>query len=99
MRADASGAHPAEVETHSVSREFLYADLDRARSLIAQLLGSVPEEERGTTGTTKRFSLGAENYVGLNKERRSEEYRQRSLLDALFPELDGILKRRAGSRK
>lgn len=92
MTSETSPHLPAASEEHlPVFREFLYADLDRARSLIAQLAGGVPEEERGTSGASRRFNVGAASYFGYNSERRTEEYQQRSLLDALFPELESIL--------
>lgn len=76
--------------TPIVLREFLYADLDRARSLMAQRAGGVPEEDRITGSTTRRFNVGV-RYLSYGQDGRTEQYEQRSLLDALFPELESIL--------
>ena len=75
----------------SVFREFLYADIDRVRSLFAQLVGGVPEEERATDSTSHKFNVGIRSYLGYAREGKAEDYQQRSLLDALFPELEQIL--------
>ena len=74
-----------------VFREFLYADVDRARSLLAQRVGGVPEEERVTGSTTRKFNIGVKNYLSYGQDGRNEQYEQRSLLDALFPGLEETL--------
>jgi hypothetical protein len=38
-----------------IMREFLYADLDRVRSILAQISGGVPEEDRVTQGSSRRL--------------------------------------------
>ena len=75
----------------TVFREFLYAAVDRARSLIAQRVGGVPEEERVTGTSTRRFNIGVRNYLSYGHDGQTEQYEQRSLLDALFPELERTL--------
>lgn len=75
----------------AVFREFLYADVDRARSLMAQRVGGVPEEERVTGTTTRKFNIGMRNYLSYGQDGQTEQYEQRSLLDALFPELENTL--------
>ena len=85
-----------------VFREFLYADVDRARSLLAQRVGGVPEEERVTGSTSSKFNIGVKNYLSYGQDGRNEQYsygqdgrneqyEQRSLLDALFPGLEETL--------
>lgn len=74
-----------------VFREFLYADVDRARSLLAQRVGGVPEEERVTGTTTRKFNIGVKNYLSYGQDGQNEQYEQRSLLDALFPGLEETL--------
>jgi hypothetical protein len=74
-----------------IFREFLYADVDRARSLLAQRIGGVPEEERVTGTTTSKFNIGVRNYLSYGKDGQSEHYEQRSLLDAQFPGLEETL--------
>lgn len=75
----------------TVFREFLYADLDRARSLFAQRLGGVPEHSRVTDSAFKHFSLGVARYLGAGTENKVESHEERSLLDALFPALEALL--------
>lgn len=74
-----------------VMREFLYADIDRARSIMSQRVGGVPEEDQVLGGVSKRFDLGIRNYLGYSQEGKTEEHTQRSLLDALLPELEAML--------
>jgi hypothetical protein len=69
----------------------LYADLERSRSLLAQRLGGVPEEDRRTDSSLKHLTIGARNIFGIGGEGRVEAYEQRSLLDAVFPELEQLL--------
>jgi hypothetical protein len=89
-------AHPDDAigelgEYPTIFREFLYADVERARSLLAQRLGGVPEEFRTTDGTVKHLALGAQRYLGMGRETKAESYEQRSLLDAVFPVLEEVL--------
>lgn len=79
------GEHPI------IFREFLYADIERTRSLFAQRLGGIPEEDRVTDSVFRHYALGVQRYLGAGKEIRSEQYEQRSLLDALFPALENLL--------
>lgn len=72
-------------------REFLYADIERTRSLFAQRLGGIPEEDRVTNSAFQHYALGVQKYLGAGKETRTEHYEQRSLLDALFPALENLL--------
>ena len=74
-----------------VFREFLYADVDRVRSLLAQRLGGVPEEGRTTENSIRQLTIGAKQVFGTSREDRAESYEQRSLVDALFPELEALL--------
>lgn len=74
-----------------VFREFLYADMDRVRSLFAQLEGGIPEQDTATTERGHKFNVGLRNYLGYTRDARAEEYQQRSLLDALFPDLEAML--------
>jgi hypothetical protein len=74
-----------------VFREFLYADVDRVRSLLAQRLGGVPEEGRTTENSIRQLTIGAKQVLGASREDRAESYEQRSLVDALFPELEALL--------
>lgn len=77
-------------------REFLYADLDRTRSLFAQRLGGVPEEDRFTDSALSHFAVGVQRYLGTGKESKSEYYEQRSLLDALSRRPKNSLRLRIG---
>jgi hypothetical protein len=74
-----------------VFREFLYADMDRARSLFAQLAGGIPEQETTTSTRSRAFNVGAKQLFGYGRDLNTQDYEQRSLLDALFPELERIL--------
>lgn len=74
-----------------VLREFLYADIERVQSLLAQLLGGVPEEDRSTESVLRHRAVGMAKYLGVGRESRVEEYEQRSLIDALFPALEDVL--------
>jgi len=78
-------------EYPTIFREFLYADIERTRSLFAQRLGGIPEEDRVTDSVFRHYALGVQRYLGAGKETRSEHYEQRSLLDALFPALENLL--------
>ncbi|WP_344414436.1 DUF6414 family protein [Pseudonocardia ailaonensis] len=75
----------------TIFREFLYADLERARSLFAQRLGGVPEEDKTTDSSMRHFAVGAKRVLGMGRESGRETYEQRSLLDALFPALEELL--------
>lgn len=75
----------------TVFREFLYADIERTKSLFAQRLGGVPEEDRSTESSLRRVSAGFQSYLSAGRESRNETYEQRSLLDALFPALEELL--------
>lgn len=75
----------------TVFREFLYADIERIKSLFAQRLGGVPEEDRVTESALRRFSVGFQSYLTAGRESKNETYEQRSLLDALFPALEELL--------
>jgi hypothetical protein len=74
-----------------ILREFLYADLERSRSLLAQRVGGVPEEDRRTDSSLRHLTIGARSVFGIGGEGRVEAYEQRSLLDAVFPELEQLL--------
>jgi hypothetical protein len=74
-----------------VLREFLYVDVDRVRSLLAQRLGGVPEEGRTTENSIRQLTIGAKQVLGASRENRAESFEQRSLVDALFPELEALL--------
>ncbi|WP_143517095.1 hypothetical protein [Pseudonocardia sp. MH-G8] len=87
----AQGSEPAEDENVVVFREYLYADLARARSLLAQRLGGVPEEHRSTDSALGHLAVGMRNYLGIGRETKTETYEQRSLLDAIFPALEELL--------
>jgi hypothetical protein len=89
MAGDSAADHV--LSRHQAFREFLYADLDRARSLFAQLVGGVPEEERMLLGRSRSFNLGVKNYLGYEGGKNAEDSQQRSLLDALLPELESLL--------
>lgn len=91
--ADDALAEDADQEPgyDTVFREFLYADIDRIKSLFAQRLGGVPEEDRVTESALRRFSVGFQSYLTAGRESKNETYEQRSLLDALFPALEELL--------
>ncbi|MFD4195948.1 DUF6414 family protein [Amycolatopsis thermoflava] len=74
-----------------VLQEFLYADIDRARSIMSQLIGGVPEEDKVSEGLGRRFDAGLKTYLRFSKESKGEEQVQRSLLDALIPGLEETL--------
>ncbi|GAA4828644.1 hypothetical protein GCM10023201_14930 [Actinomycetospora corticicola] len=72
-------------------REYLYADVDRTQSLLAQLLGSVPSSESGTTTRSRKLGAGLRGYAAYDSERKTEQKEERTRLDALFPELEDLL--------
>ncbi|WP_139182874.1 DUF6414 family protein [Actinopolyspora xinjiangensis] len=74
-----------------VLREFLYADIDRVRSLLAQRVGGVPEQDSKSVSSTKKFHAGVQKWLGHDSGHTAEDSQQRTLLDALFPELEEIL--------
>jgi hypothetical protein len=86
-----AGEAPDEPGYATVFREFLYADIERTKSLFAQRLGGVPQEDRVTESALRRFSVGFQSYLTAGRESRNETYEQRSLLDALFPALEELL--------
>ncbi|MEV4372582.1 hypothetical protein AB0J71_36300 [Nonomuraea sp. NPDC049637] len=72
-------------------REYLYADVDKIRSLAAQLMKGVPEEARSTEKKMKQLTLGMKAVAGSVNDWTSEEYTNRSLADSLFGDLEDIL--------
>lgn len=72
-------------------REYLYADIDRIRSLAGQLMEGIPEESRLTEKRAKQLSLGMKAIAGSTGDWSSEEYTNRSMADSLFGALEEIL--------
>ncbi|GAA2378494.1 DUF6414 family protein [Nonomuraea africana] len=72
-------------------REYLYADVDKIRSLAGQLMEGVPEESRTTEKRVKQLSLGIKAVAGSANDWASEEYVNKSLADSLFATLEDIL--------
>ncbi len=72
-------------------REFLYVDVDKVRSLVAQLEGGVPEEDRVTGKDQGKLTLGLRNLASRDRDWSSEQSVQRSLADAVFPVLESAL--------
>lgn len=72
-------------------REYLYADVDKIRSLAGQLMKGVPEEARSTEKKMKQLTLGMKAVAGSVNDWTSEEYVNRSLADSLFGDLEDIL--------
>jgi hypothetical protein len=56
-----------------VFREFLYADMDRTRSLFAQLAGGIPEQETTTSTRSRAFNVGAQQLFGYGRDLNTQD--------------------------
>jgi len=72
-------------------REFLYLDIDRVKSLTAQLTGGVPESDESAGSDATEISVGIRKLASASKVWGDQSMVSRSLLDSLFPTLEEAL--------
>ncbi|MER7662992.1 hypothetical protein [Streptomyces sp. NPDC096193] len=70
-------------------REFLYVDVEKVRSILAQVEGSVPETSSAAERTVRHGH--AESRAPYNHEASDESRINKSLADSLFPSLEESL--------
>lgn len=74
----------------SIIRDLLYVDPDKVRSVLAQFTEGIAEETRTTTRRDRQLRINAK-IAEYQNGWGGDEYRQKSMADALFPELETIL--------
>jgi hypothetical protein len=72
-------------------REFIYADLEKIRSLMGQLSEGVPEESKKTETRTRQTTAGIKSIVSTSGDVKGETQISRSLADSIFSDLEDIL--------
>ncbi|MFI0091058.1 DUF6414 family protein [Streptomyces bobili] len=72
-----------------IIRDFLYVDVDKVRSILAQIEGSIPEEERSSNRQVN--SGGGLPGTSMYADASREVHISKSLADSLFPSLEESL--------
>ncbi|GAA0534857.1 hypothetical protein GCM10010172_14940 [Paractinoplanes ferrugineus] len=72
-------------------RELIYVDTDKVRSLLSQREGGVTEDQRVTEKRQGAFAGGIPKVASREQMWGTEESTQRSLADAVFPQLEESL--------
>jgi hypothetical protein len=72
-------------------REFLYADIDRVRSLMGQLSDGVPEESKEIESKGRQNKAEIKAIASTVGDTKTETQISKSLADSVFSELEDIL--------
>jgi hypothetical protein len=72
-------------------REYLYVDVDKVRSFVAQIADGVPEETRLTERSDKKTGGGVKGFASHERDWGTEEYVHKSLADGIFSDFEGDL--------
>jgi hypothetical protein len=74
-----------------ILREYLYVDVDKVRSFVAQIDGGVPEEARHTERSDRKSAGGIKGFASHERDWGAEDYVHKSLADGIFSDFEANL--------